>query len=301
MSARKRLWPPYLSFQAAFAETLGFVKRCEEKNLPLGLPEPTLYRAYLMNGTWNMGDGQDLSRFLRFKTSNDPTMDHAKVALSRLLSVAVKAHYFMAEKATVPHEPAVFSLPDLAHPGRWRYGLAYPLDIPASRGPSQARTLVVAEWDLGLSASSRPHVPRSDEFPVVLLSDPRTWLSKRKWENLRTKADGLPWFDAATSPAKKKLLDAISAHTDRATFPYGTILETPIELREDAALVGAVWAKGIRRWFLPHGFDAGPVEAYIARLVLASDQDRMRARWWERREPARANGSSGHAGKKDLA
>lgn len=294
---RKRLWAPYLSFAAAFSETLGFVRRCEEKNLPLGLSEPTLYRAYLMSGSWPMGDGQDLSRFMRFQNSNDPSLDQAKVAISRLLAVAVKAHYFIAEKATVPHEPTVFSLPDLAHPGRWRYGLVYPIDIPSDRGPAQSRSIVVAEWDLGLSAGQRPSVPKSDEFPVVLLADPRTWLAKRKWEALRAKADGLPWFDPISNPAKKKLLDAVASHSDKSQFPYGTVLETPIELKEDASLTGAIWARGIKRWFLPHGFDADPVVAYIQRLVDFPEMERMRRRWWEKREEKRESTKSGSGAK----
>ena len=282
--SRKRLWAPYLPFNEALTETLGFMRRCEEKNLPLRLSEPTLYRAYIMSGTWSMGEGQDLSRILRFQTSNDPALDHARVAVSRLLCVAVRAHYFIAEKATVPHEPIVFSSPDLSHPGHWRYGLVYPIDTPKDRGPDQSRSIVVAEWDLGLSAGQRPAIQKSDEFPVVLVSDPRSWLFKRKWESLRAMADGLPWFDPMNVPAKKRLMDAVSAHTDATSFPYGTILETPIELREDAALTGAVWAKGIKRWFLPHGFDADPVVAYIKRLVEFPDAERQRRRWWERRE-----------------
>ena len=286
--SRKRLWAPYLSFNDAFSETLAFVRRCEEKNLPLGLSEPSLYRAYVMSGSWSMGEGQDLSLFLRFQTSNDPTMDQAKVSISRLLSIAVKAHYFIAEKATVRHEPIVFSCPDLAHPGHWRYGLVYPIDIPQERGPALSRAIVVAEWDLALSAGQRPSVSKSDEFPVVLMPDPRTWLAKRRWEALRTKADGLPWFDPPSTPAKKRLLDAVAAHTDASSFPYGTILETPIELKEDASLTGAIWGRGIKRWFLPHGFDAEPVVAYIQRMVAFPEGERIRRRWWERREEKRA-------------
>lgn len=285
--SRKRLWAPYLSLNDAFSETLGFVRRCEEKNLPLGLSEPSLYRAYLMSGSWSMGQGQDLSSFLRFQTANDPALDQARVSISRLLSVAVKAHYFIAEKATVRHEPIVFSCPDLAHPGHWRYGLVYPIDIPVDRGPAQSRAIVVAEWDLALSAGQRPAVPKSDEFPVVLMPNPRTWLAKRRWEELRTKADGLPWFDPITNPAKKRLLDAVAAHTDVSSFPYGTLLETTIELREDASLTGAMWARGVKRWFLPHGFDAEPVVAYMKRLTDFPDSERMRRRWWERREEKR--------------
>lgn len=285
--SRKRLWVPFMSFNAAFQEILGFVKRCEEKNLPLHLNEPTLYRAYLMTGAWSMNGGREISHFMRFQSAHDPELDQARVAVSRLLSIAAKAHYFLAGKATIPHEPVVISVPDLAHPGRWQYGLVYPLDIPSDRGPSQSRSLVVAEWDLNLSAAQRPLVPKADEFPVVLSPDPRTWLTKKKWDTLKEKIDSLPWFEPMTNPAKQKLMSQVQSHTDASNFPYGTLLDAPIELKDDAAAAGAIWARGVKKWFLPTGFDAEPVQAYLKKLLDCTIDERHRRRWWDKREEKR--------------
>lgn len=286
MSGRgKRLWAPHLDFKGAYDEVLSFLKACEQHKLPLQLDEPTLYRAYAIDGVWPPADGQDLSRFLRFGYSNDPTGDRAKIAISRLLSVAVKAHFFLAPQARVPSEPMVFTLPDLAQPGTLRYGLVYPLDVPATHGPGRQRSIVVAEWDLSLTAHRRPQVPRGDEFPVVLQQSNRTWLLKSRWETLRDSPQtSKAWFEPATSPARRRLIEAVKQHTDVATFPYGTLLDYPIEIKDDTALTGAMWAPGVKKWFLPHGFDADAVKAYLSRLAALSPDERMGQRWWGRRE-----------------
>lgn len=284
MSGRgKRLWAPHLDFEGAYHETLQFLKRCEEHQIPLALPAPQLYRAYVIDGVWPAADGQDLTRVLRFGFGNDPVGDRAKIAVARLLAVAVRGHYFLAEHARVPSEPSVFAVPDLAQPGALRYGLVYPMDVPATNAPARQRALVVAEWDLALSAHRPPHVPRGDEFPVVLQPSNRSWLPKSRWKSLRESAGDRPWFAPASNPARRKLLDAVNAHTDRTTFPFGTLLDYPIEIKDDTAATGAMWARGVRSWFLPHGFDTEAVQAYLDRLARMTPEERTAQRWWGRR------------------
>lgn len=285
----KRLWAPQLDFERAYQEILQFFKRCDEHKLPLGLPGPTLYRAFMMDGVWPAADGQDLTRVFRFGYGNDPQGDRAKIALARLLAVAIKGHYFLAENATVPSEPTFFAVPDLAQPGALRHGLVYPLDIPATpQGPGRQRSLVVAEWDLGLSAHRPPNIPRGDEFPVVLPMSSRAWLLKSRWKALRESAGDRPWFESSSSPARRRLLESVNAHTDKATFPYGTVLDYPIDIKEDTAATGAMWARGIKSWFLPHGFDVEAVQAYLDRLAKMTPEERQSQRWWGRREEARS-------------
>lgn len=287
MSGRgKRRWAPRTDFNGAYQETLDFLKDCQAHQLPLVDPGqgPQLYRAYLVDGAWPANDGQEISRVLRHSYGHRPAADRAKQAVARLLSVATKAHYFMAEAALVAQEPSVFTVPDLAQPGSWRHGLLYPLDVPSARGPSKQRTLVVAEWDLVLSAHREPRVARGDEFPVVLVPDPFAWLSIKKWRSLRALAGDQPWFEASDHPGRRKLLDAVKAHTDKATFPYGTLLDYPIQIKDDTAATGAMWAPGVKSWFLPHGFDVDAVKTYLDRLAGHTADEQRAHRWWERRK-----------------
>lgn len=288
----QRRWSPGYDFKQAYETTLQFFKDCKEHGIPVNLPAPTLYRAYLMDGSWPVIEGQDLSRYLRFgKTglANHPSGDRTKQAVARLLAVCNKAHFFLAPNGTMPQEPSLFTVPDLAQPGSLRHGLIYPLEIPGARGPGRQCALVVAEWDLGLSAQREPRVPRGDEFPVVLLPDPFTWLTKGRWASLNEEASkrAQPWFDPPDSAARRRLIDAVNAVTDPAQFTYGTVLDYPIEIKEDTASTGAMWARGIKSWFLPHGFDAEAVKSYLDRLRDMPESDRRNVRWWERRQEAR--------------
>lgn len=294
--AGQRRWSPGLDFKGAYDTTLQFFKDCEAHGLPVALSAPTLYRAYLMDGAWPVIEGQDLSRYLRFgKTglANHPSGDRTKQAIARLLAVAIKGHFFLARDGRVPQEPSLFTVPDIAQPGTLRHGLVYPLEIPASRGPGRQCALVVAEWDLGLSAHREPRVPRGDEFPVVLVPDNFKWLTKSRWAKLAGEAEqrAQPWFEANDSMARRRLIDQVNAVTDPTRFDFGTLLDYPIDIKEDTAATGAMWARGLKSWFLPHGFDVDAVKAYLDRLVALSPEDRHQQRWWERRAwPRRAPG-----------
>lgn len=287
----QRRWSPGYDFKGAYDTTLQFFKDCELHGIPVGLPQPTLYRAYLMDGSWPVIEGQDLSRYLRFgKTglANHPSGDRTKQAIARLLAVAVKGHFFLANAGTVPQEPSVFTVPDLAQPGTLRHGLVYPLEIPAARGPGRQCALVVSEWDLAMSAHREPRVPRGDEFPVVLVPDPFKWLTKSRWATLSKEASSRSqaWFEPTESAARRRLIDQVNAVTEPAQFAYGTLLDYPIEIKEDTQATGAMWARGVKSWFLPHGFDVEAVKAYLDRVRGLSADERHALRWWEKRANA---------------
>jgi hypothetical protein len=284
MSGRgKRLWPPQLTLDAAYQETVQFLGRCGEHHLAITPGRPTLYRAYFVDGTWPTLDGQDLTRVFRFGFSNDPSGDRTKQSIAKLLAVAVKGHYFMAPTASVPQEPSVFSIPDLAEPGLYRHGLIYPLQIPADqRAQGRQRAIIVAEWDLALSASRPANIPRGDEFPVILIPRGRL-LDKKHWEELKKAAGTLPWFENSAHAGRRRLLEQVNAHSDRASFNYGTILDYPKGISEDVRATGAMWARGIRAWFVPHGFDAAAVTTYLDEIKAAPLDEQIRRRWWEKR------------------
>lgn len=275
MSGRgKRIWAPRLDFEAAYSETLNYIKRATEHNILQKQPA-MLYHAYLVDGTYPVDGMQEISRYLRFGYDHQPQTDRGRNAVARLLVVANKAHFFLDNAAVVPHEPYIFVMPDLALGGQVRYGLIYPLE---SQGRLQ--TLVVADWDLAMASSHLAKIPPAQRFPAVLTDNPFQWLLISRWRALRKEAEKSPWFGSTTAFARRKLVQQARYHTDLATFPYGTPLTYPIELNADVMAAGGMWAPGIKRWFLPLGFDVDAAKAFLDAQLARSPQERHALRWW---------------------
>lgn len=280
----KRWWGLRQGFDGAYQDTLQFLKRCNEHNI-ISQSDPTLFYAYRFEKDLPIDGMLDASKFLRFNYERKPAMDEIRQTLARLLSVAVKAHYFLNEQATVVHEPYLFQIPDLAQLGRMRYGLIYPLEEKKGNG-TQLSSIVVSEWDLFLGSSSFPKIPAHDKFPVVLPTDHFRWLGLKNWRILRQEAQGQPWFENSGQKERAIFFDKIQKHTDTEHFPYGTLLHYDISLREDMKQVGAIWAKGVKKWFLPNGWDVSAVTDYLDRLEKLNEAERFSIRWWsERNKP----------------
>lgn len=287
MSGRgKRLWAPRLGFDEAYKEVLDFLKNCQKHNLVGGSTGvPILYQVYQVDTLWPTEGLVDASSVLRFGFDRSPVADQAKQAMARLLSVVVKAHFFLAPQAIVLHEPYLFVMPDLGQPGQRRYGLVYPLEHDG-----RMVSLVVAEWDLAM-ASSRHHKPApGKKFPVVLPADPMRWVPLKHWRALKDTAGQQPWFDTGAGNARNRLLREMRQHADTATFPYGHLLRYPKDLNDDVKAVGALWAPGIRQWFLPNGWDVKAVTDHLDRLAALTPAERFAQRWWSPLPPPRQPG-----------
>lgn len=293
-----RTWPSNATFREAFDTVLTFFRDCRENRIPLGLQEPTLYRAYLVESAWPDTSSGEISRFIKFGKQASPPSPADRQAIAPLLAVAVKAHFFLAEGARLIDAPSIIRLPDLSRPGAFSYGLVYSLGVPTSPGvyaPSREVTIVVASWDLALC--SQAHVPHSrlGDFPVVLLPDSMTWLNRSLWRSLRDRASPLTAPErgtvlasvsprSAVDPARRQaLLRELRESDDPAVYPYGIALDFPIDLREDVSATGALWSPGMKKWILPHGFDPDPVVAYLDLLSTLDEQGRHARRWWQRR------------------
>lgn len=286
MSGRgKRHWAPRLGFDDAYKVVLEFLQNCNKNNLTAHQEAPVLYQAYMVEGTWPVDGMIDATSVLRFGFSRNPVNDQLKQDMAKLLSVVTKAHFFLAPQAIVVHEPFLFLMPDLSNPGQRRFGILYPLE---SEG--RTFTLLAAEWDLAMTSSRLARLSPGQKFPVVLPTDPFQWISLKRWRELKTEAGDLPWFE--TGPARNRLLGQVRAHDQESTFAFGHILDYPKELNEDMRAVGAMWANGIRRWFLPKGWDIQAVRAYLDRLAGMDEAERMNARWWTARLPSKNTKSS---------
>lgn len=274
MSGRgKRIWAPRLDFNGAYGETLNFFKRATEHNI-LSKQPVTLYQAFLMEGTWPVDGMDEISRYLRFGHDNLPQTDRGRQAAARLLAVAVKAHFFLDDQAVVTHEPYLFVIPDLAIPGQQRYGLIYPLERTG-----QPHTLLVADWDLSMAASRQARLSAAQRFPTVLTDDSYDWLKISKWRELRSEAERSPWH-VHTPAARQKVARDARAYPERASFPFGTLLDYPMDLNTDVQSAGGQWAPGVKSWFLPSGFDVKAVKTFLDAQKARSPQERHALRWW---------------------
>ena len=276
MSGRgKRLWAPRLSFTEAYREVLDFLKNCQKHNLVSSSGGvPTLFQVYQMDTSWPTEGLIDATTVLRFGYDRNPIGDQAKQAMARLLAVVTKAHFFLAPDAIVTHEPYLFLMPDLGNPGQRRYGLIYPLE-----SAGRTTSLVVAEWDLGTAASRNPNLPFTHKFPVVLPAEPMQWVPLKHWRALKETVGASRWFDTNNPNARSRLFRELRQHEDVSTFPYGHVLDYPKDLNDDLKAVGAIWASGVRKWFLPSGWDVKAVTDYLDRLVALSPMDRYQLRW----------------------
>lgn len=284
MTLAKREWNPRISLDEALACSVGWLVRARQKNVLSNLP-PTLYTAYVVDDAPHLGLMRDLSSLFRYSAKDDPEIDRARDQALRLLSVALKAHFFLNREALARHEPYLFSLPDLSNPASCHYGLVYRLE----GRPSQ--TIVVATCDLGLSSTLRPS---AFKFPVALTKNSFKWFDKKHWAELAKEANLLerlmkPWI-------AKQELNVIEKWTDEANFPFGAIIDVPYDLKDHLKPTGIKWADTLKKWYLPLGFDVDSVREY-ARWVASEhkdNRDAFEARSW-RLSPAAARRRSAPA------
>jgi hypothetical protein len=250
----KRQWGPQLQLKECAAIAIDWSEKARQKNV-VAIRPPTLYQAYLCtSGESLLNWAKPVSDIFKWSNKDGPSQNHAKDSVIRLLAVAIKAHFFLESKDKVAHEPYVFSLPDLSNASHHRYGLIYKLE-------ESGKSIVVADGDLAQMASDRVKGVR---FPVVLV-DGQRWFHLSHWAELAKQADVLS--KVTKSWALKKERDLIHQHKEIATFQYGQIFDIPYDLKHVAQDVGLEWANGIKRWYLPLGFDIAPVKIYVDYLL----------------------------------
>lgn len=286
MSGRgKRIWAPRLDFDGAFQETLRFLKRSRDHNI-VREGAPLLLRGWYMEHEWSVGGMQPVSQWLQYGFGADPQDDRIRGALTHLLPAAVKAHFFIDEKACVRHEPYLFLAPDLALPGQHRYGVLYPME-----GAGKSGTFMVAEWDIFMSASRKP---RAQPFPVVLQKNSYQWLRPSRWKELRAAMLGGGLLSGPFDFMRPEFLAKAKACEDAGAFPYGTLLDFPRELNPEVLACGGQWAPGVRKWFLPAGFDGEAVIEYLEYVRGLDENERYMLRWWSMdRRPGRKQAGGG--------
>lgn len=273
MSGRgKRFWPAQISFEQAYELTLEFLQNCKKHQISVENQEPKLFHAYHLDSSYPINGMVDTSQILKFGYSSDPEKDQLKRDFAGLISVAIKAHFFLIQGANVVHEPFIFSIPDLNNGGKMRYGLIYPIEHLGKRS-----TIIVSEWDLTKDSSQLAKLTNKQKFPVVLTKNSFDWLTLSKWRLLKKEAENYPWFGQGKEYFD--FLNKIKTHLDIKTFEYGHILEYPIELNQEIKDVGGIFAPGIRRWVIPKGINPLPVIQYLDFLKNKDPQELYQLKW----------------------
>lgn len=273
MSGRgKRFWPAQISFEQAYEITLEFLQNCKKHQISVEIQEPKLFHTYHLDGTYPINGMIDTSQILKFGYSSEPEKDQLKRDFAPLISVAIKAHFFLLQGAQVVHEPFIFGIPDLYHVGKMRYGLIYSVENLGKRS-----TIIVSEWDLSRDSSQLAKLNNKQKFPVVLTKNSFDWLTLSKWRILKKESEDFPWYGQGKEYFD--FLNKIKTHLDVNTFEYGHILEYPIELNQEIKDVGAVYAPGIRKWVIPKGINPIPIIQYLDNLNQKDPQEIYLLRW----------------------
>lgn len=259
MSGRgKRLWAPQLNFDEAYQETLNYLKRCQEHHVLSAPTRPELFYAYKLQQPVPTAHFHPLSPLLKFGYESQPLEDDTKAVMAKLLSVALKLHYFNHTTLSTAHEPYWFAIPDLSQPHRQQYGLIYTL-----HQAGQIHCWLITTWDLSQSASQHKRFDIASKFPTVLPKDLFQWLSIKRWKALKEQQVPLN----------------VHHETEAAHYQAGHVLDYPAEFNPEFKALGAVWARGIKRWVFPKGWDIQAVHEYLQWFSQLTPQARFEHRW----------------------
>lgn len=286
---QQKQWPPNQTFSESYGHLLGFLKGCNQHRLLAHLA-PELYTAYLLPlksfspASLAPPGSTGLTTFFHFRAQPDYYLDLVRTRLARLLVAAVKAHFLLAEGATVYREPVLFSVPDLSRAGEPSCGLLYPLKLSASTPtpasapssgsfsspviPGQEYAILVADWDLSLTSSQLPSALA--RLPVALGSNSFGWASLSSWHAQRqslasvsswllasggSRSSALKQFNArlrqlahasvSRSPSDP-LPSSASPSLTLSSLGIGEALDYDFSFKDDLKQAGAVWVPASR-------------------------------------------------------
>ena len=250
----KRQWGPQRPINECISTSIEWLEKAKQKNA-LSIKPPTLYQSYVVGPTDNIIEwGKPLSEIFRWSNKDDPSSNRARDAAIRLLAVAHKTHYFTDKSDKVSHEPYLFLMPDVGSPLNSQYGLYYRLE-------KTSKTILVGEADLGRIATAKAF----SRFPVVLIDEPNyryKWFSLKHWASLGEQSELTNRIQK--NWVNKKERDEINLITDPSQFtPHGTLFDIPFAMKDLGRALGMEWAAGLKKWYLPHGFDLDPVKVYL--------------------------------------
>lgn len=258
----KRIWSPNISLEDGVSLVLNFLIRSRDKKILTNTP-PKVYKVFKKEGLIPVRDYQEISSFFKFSKNDTPETDRAKNSIIRLLSVCLKAHHHWFNKGFIKNEPYVFSIPDLLNPDVLQYGLIYYIEEN-----NKYFSLIVADWDMESTITKKGKMYSSDVTPVILSQNSYKWLGLKHWREIKnkiTKENNL--LDIKTLDMKKELFNKVHSIKEKDDFDFGTLINYPIDFKDNASYAGAEWANGLKSWFVPVGLDVELLKEYMDFIV----------------------------------
>ena len=250
----KKIWTPNTSVEDSFEISLGYLEKCQSKNL-ISKDTLELLQVYKVNYEWDVSKMTPVSDFFKFSKNDLPEKNRARQRVLKLLSSVQRAHVYFDKfnnSSVVKYEPYVFSMPDIANSGQFLYGVLYCL---ANAENGRLSTLVVAEWDLAERDEKIKNSAPWNNFSVILSYDnPEMFdlvqIKRRKF------MDRHGYFLIKDWHSRNQYMGKIKAVSSDILFNYGNILSTPAEPHEIIKKISYIeYSPTLKKWYIVKGVD----------------------------------------------
>lgn len=250
----KRVWAPRIKLKEAIELGIQWSINARKKNV-IAQKSPQLIHTYVLSDTPNLTYFHNISSLFRYAQKDTPETDNMRDSILRLLASCIKSHFFLFHNDLVSHEPYFFVLPSFDDPTHVDIGLIYKID-------NQDKVIIACTKDLKLLGTSDKIL---FHFPVVIGEDSFKWFHFKKWFKLKELSK---INDKLENPilAKKEIEEARNSTTEEELKKYGTIIDVPLEIKDDIKPAGILWNIPLKKWYLPLGFDVENVIEYIIHI-----------------------------------
>lgn len=251
MTVAKKVWGNSISIKDSADIMIDWCIKAREKNIISRKPS-RLIHAYIMDDTPPLNFFEPVSSMFRYSNKDVPYTDKIRDNLLRCLAVALKAHFFLFNEDYVEHEPFFFVYPSLENSSEVNIGLIYKLE-------KSKKTILVSEKNLALLSKDNKII---HDFNVALTQDSFKWYHMKNWARLRLEhKNESPWIEDSD------LTKAKQAKSREELEEVATIIDVPFHLKDYLKPLGIDWAKNLKTWFIPKGYDIDSILEYKEHLL----------------------------------
>lgn len=248
MSVVKRNWRQGLNIKDVADIAIDWCIKAREKNIIANRPPQIIY-SYVVKSSPGLGFLTPISSAFKYSTKDTPENDRLREDLLRLLSIAIKTHFYLYEMESISHEPYYFVFPCLEDAKRLEVGLVYTLE-------KSNVNIMVSTKDLEKLYSKEVFNNNLLTFHSVLDDDSFHWYSLKNWNKQKTLNNKSPWFNRDEVKALKKIKDI--QELERLAY----IVSVPYEEKELLKSLNIEWSSQLKVWFLPIGYDVDGFNLY---------------------------------------